>query len=297
MFRNQYDSDCITFSPHGRLFQVEYALEAIKQGSAAVGLVSKTHAALVALKRNAEELGSYQKKILKIDDHVGIALAALSPDARVLGNFMRQQAMSSKMIYDRPISVLRLIHAIGDKAQTNTQMYGGRPYGVGLLVVGYDETGPHLWEFLPSGSILEYVGAAIGARSQSARTYLERKFEEFADCTSEQLILQGLSALRDCLPQDKELTFENTSIAIVGKDQPFKIIDNLDVKEWLEKLGDTTSTRTRRHDEAAAAAAAETEPTTTGTTATGENASGGNSSSTDNAQITPPEEETMDTGA
>ncbi|KAK9465186.1 nucleophile aminohydrolase [Lipomyces arxii] len=246
MFRNSYDNDSITYSPTGRLFQVEYALEAIKQGSAAVGLVSKTHAVIVALKRNAEELGSYQKKIIKIDDHLGIALAGLSPDARVLSNFMRQQAMSSKMIYDRPIPISRIASAIGDKAQRNTQVYGRRPYGVGLLVIGSDETGPHLFEFQPSGTVLEYYGAAIGARSQSARTYFERQAEQFPDCTLEELVLHGLSALRDTLAQDKELLAVNTSIGVVGKDTKFTLYDDDNVREWLEKLGDVGNNRGRQ---------------------------------------------------
>lgn len=133
---------------------MEYALEAIKQGSAVVGLVSKTHAVVVALKRNAEELGSYQKKIIKVDNHLGVALAGLAPDARVLSNFLRQQAMSSQMVYKRPLAVSRAVYAIADKAQGNTQQYGRRPYGVGLLIIGHDEAGPHLYEFLPSGSAL-----------------------------------------------------------------------------------------------------------------------------------------------
>ncbi|KAK9462738.1 nucleophile aminohydrolase [Lipomyces oligophaga] len=275
MFRNSYDNDSITYSPTGRLFQVEYALEAIKQGSAAVGLVSKTHAVLVALKRNAEELGSYQKKIIGIDDHLGIALAGLAPDARVLSNFMRQQAMTSRMIYNRAIPVTRVVNEIGEKAQRNTQTYGRRPYGVGLLVIGHDETGPHLFEFLPSGTVLEYFGSAIGARSQSARTYLERSFEDFPDATAEELILHGLRALRDTLAQDKELLNVNTSIAIVGKDTKFTLYDNEDVRPWLEKLGDVSSSRGRARQaeteatettEATESEEVESEPTQSGDT-------------------------------
>ncbi|KAK9237746.1 nucleophile aminohydrolase [Lipomyces kononenkoae] len=260
MFRNSYDNDSITYSPTGRLFQVEYALEAIKQGSASVGLVSKTHAVIVALKRNAEELGSYQKKIIRIDDHLGIALAGLAPDARVLSNFMRQQAMSSRMIYNRPIPISRIASDIGDKAQRNTQIYGRRPYGVGLLVAGFDETGPHLFEFLPSGTVLEYFGAAIGARSQSARTYLERNFEQFADASLEDLILHALRALRDTLAQDKQLLAQNTSIGFVGLDTKFTLYDNDDVREWLEKLGDVGSTRGRPQPEEPEPAATEDAP-------------------------------------
>lgn len=165
---------------------------------------------------------------------MGIALAGLAPDARVLSNFMRQQAMSSKMIYNRPIPVSRVVNAIADKAQKNTQQYGRRPYGVGLLIIGYDETGPHLFEFVSSGQVLEYRGTAIGARSQSSRTYLERTFESFPEATSEELILHGLRALRDSLAQDKELTSLNTSVGIVGVDTTFKLIDGEPLGPWLE---------------------------------------------------------------
>lgn len=245
MFRNSYDNDTVTFSPTGRIFQVEYALEAIKQGSAAVGIASNTHVVLVALKRNAEELGSYQRKITRIDDNMGLALAGLAPDARLLSNHLRSLSMRQQYLFDRPLAVNAAVASIADKAQANTQQYGRRPYGVGLLVAGYDEKGPHLFEFLPSGSMLEYVGSAIGARSQAAKTYLERHFESFPDATLEQLVVHGLVALRDTLPQDKELTFQNTSIAVVGKDTKFTILEDDAVVPWLDKL-DTTARKPQR---------------------------------------------------
>jgi 20S proteasome subunit alpha 6 len=163
---------------------------------------------------------------------------------------MRQQAMSSRMVFNRPIPVNRLVSAIADspplpplpapaarwrrgaEAQVNTQEYGRRPYGVGFLVVGHDQTGPHLYEFSPSGNSYEYYAMSIGARSQSAKTYLERHYESFADCalprpspltlrwpgagTLDELITHGLHALRETLQQDKDLTPANTSIGIVG---------------------------------------------------------------------------------
>lgn len=158
--------------------------------------------------------------------------------------------MSSKMIYNRPVPVTRVVSAIADKAQKNTQQYGRRPYGVGLLVIGYDETGPHLFEFVSSGQTLEYRGTAIGARSQSSRTYLERTFEQFPDSSSEELILHGLRALRDSLAQDKELTTLNTSIGIVGNDTKFKLLEGEVLGEWLEKLGETSMTAVRARESA-----------------------------------------------
>ncbi|WWC60768.1 uncharacterized protein I303_103344 [Kwoniella dejecticola CBS 10117] len=227
MFRNSYDSDNTTFSPQGKLFQVEYALEAVKQGSAAIGLRSKTHAVLLTLKRSTGELATYQKKLIRIDDHVGVAIAGLTSDARVLSNFMRQQAMRSRMTYGRAIPVGRIVQSIADRAQTNTQEYGRRPYGVGFLVIGQDETGPHLYEFSPAGTAFEYYAHSIGARSQSAKTYLEKNFESFENATLPELINHGLSALHDTLQQDKHLSLQNTSIAIIGPSDADSDIENL----------------------------------------------------------------------
>lgn len=234
MFRNNYDNDSVTFSPQGRIFQVEYAQEAVKQGSVVVGIVSKTHAVLAAIKRNAEELSSYQKKVIPIDTHYGVALAGLASDARVLSNFMRQQSLSSRLTYDRPILLSDITSRIADRAQTNTQQYGRRPYGVGLLIAGVDARGPHLFEFQPSGVTQEMVACGIGARSQMARTYLERNLDEFEGSSREELIQHALRSLKESLAQDKELTVDNTSLGISGIGEDFKLYEGQDIAEFLE---------------------------------------------------------------
>ncbi|KAJ2159540.1 Proteasome subunit alpha type-6 [Coemansia sp. RSA 552] len=236
MFRNQYDNDASTWSPQGRIFQVEYASEAVKQGTAVVGLKSKDHVVLVAVKRSPNELASYMKKIIRIDDHLGIAVAGLTSDARVLSNNLRTSAMRSKMVYGRPLPVGRAVNSISDKAQTNTQEYGRRPYGVGLLVIGHDDTGPHLFEFSPSGIVSEYYGYSIGARSQSARTYLERNFDSFEGLSLKELVVQGLRALRDTMQQGKQLDNMNTSIGFVGKDTKMTILDGEATQEYLDLI-------------------------------------------------------------
>jgi len=233
MFRNNYDNDSVTFSPQGRIFQVEYAQEAVKQGSVVVGLVSKTHAVLAAIKRNAEELSSYQKKIIPIDSHFGVALAGLASDARVLSNFMKQQSLSSRLTYDRAIPLSEITARIADRAQSNTQQYARRPYGVGLLIAGVDAKGPHLFEFQPSGVTQEMIACGIGARSQMARTYLERHLDEFADASREDLIKHALRALKESLSQDKELTVDNTSVGIGGIKESFALYEGQDIAEWL----------------------------------------------------------------
>jgi len=153
--------------------------------------------------------------------------------------------MSSRMVFNRPVPVNRLVTAIADKAQVNTQEYGRRPYGVGFLVIGADQTGPHLYEFSPSGNSYEYYAMSIGARSQSAKTYLEKYYESFIDASLEDLIRHGLHALRETLQQDKELNVNNTSIGIVGpasalesggSPRVFRILENEAVKPFLDTM-------------------------------------------------------------
>lgn len=205
-FRNQYDSDVTVWSPQGRLHQVEYAMEAVKLGSATVGLKSRDYAVVVALKRASSELASYQKKIIPIDDHLGISIAGITADARVLSRYMRQECLNYKYSYDTTYPVARLIMNLGNRMQTCTQRYDRRPYGVGLLVAGYDDQGPHIFEVLPSANYFNCKAMSIGSRSQSARTYLEKHLNEFIDSSKEELIKHGLAALKGTLPNEDLLT-------------------------------------------------------------------------------------------
>uniref|UniRef100_A0A8P0TPD1 Proteasome 20S subunit alpha 1 n=1 Tax=Canis lupus familiaris TaxID=9615 RepID=A0A8P0TPD1_CANLF len=211
-------------------------MEAVKQGSATVGLKSKTHTVLVALKRAQSELAAHQKKILHVDNHIGISVVGLTADARLLGNFMHQECLDFRFVFDRPLSVSRLVSLIGSKTQIPTQWYGRRPYGVGLLIAGYDDMGPHIFQTCPSANYFDCRAMSIGARSQSARTYLERHMSGFMECNLNELVKHGLHALRETLPAEQDLTTKNVSIGIVGKDLEFTIYDDDDVSPFLEGL-------------------------------------------------------------
>ncbi|XP_065310549.1 proteasome subunit alpha type-1 [Dermacentor albipictus] len=236
MYRNQYDNDVTVWSPQGRLHQVEYAMEAVKQGSATIGLKSDTHAVLLALKRASSELSAHQKKIIPIDNHVGVSIAGLTADARLLSKFMRSECLSNRYAHDTPLPISRLVTLLGNKMQVCTQRYDRRPYGVGLLVAGYDDMGAHIYQTCPSANFFDCKAMAIGARSQSARTYLEKHLDEFKSCNLEELVKHGLRALRDCLPNEVELSTKNVSIAIVGKDQDFTIYDDDRVAPYLASI-------------------------------------------------------------
>ncbi|CAN6846707.1 unnamed protein product [Brassica oleracea] len=173
MFRNQYDTDVTTWSPTGRLFQVEYAMEAVKQGSAAIGLRSRSHVVLACVNKAQSELSSHQKKIFKVDDHIGVAIAGLTANGRVLSRYMRSEAINHSFTYESPLPIGRLVVHLADKAQVRsnifffcsqvcTQTLWKRPYGVGLLVGGLDESGAHLYYNCPSGNYFEYQAFTIG---------------------------------------------------------------------------------------------------------------------------------------
>eukprot|EP00828_Plagiopyla_frontata_P030085 TRINITY_DN3904_c0_g1_i1.p1 TRINITY_DN3904_c0_g1~~TRINITY_DN3904_c0_g1_i1.p1 ORF type:complete len:215 (-),score=28.09 TRINITY_DN3904_c0_g1_i1:94-738(-) len=206
MLKNLYDTDCVTWSPQGKLFQVEYAMEAVKQGSVCLALRSNEFAVLCSIKRSQNELAGYQEKIFKVDDQIGMAIAGLTADARLLCKYMRNECLNHQHLYESSHPLNRLLFKVAEKSQHKTQMYSKRPFGVGLLIVGVDQDGPHLFETCPSGNYYEYFAYAIGARSQSAKTYFENYQAKFGKSTPEQLILHGLKALKSSTQEDKDLT-------------------------------------------------------------------------------------------
>jgi len=236
MFRNQYDSDVTVWSPQGRLHQVEYAMEAVKLGSATVGLKGRDYAVVVALKRASSELASYQKKIIPIDDHLGISIAGITADARVLSRYMRQECLNYKYSNDTVYPASRLIMNLGNKMQTCTQRYDRRPFGVGLLVAAYDDQGPHIYEVVPSANYFSVKAMSIGSRSQSARTYLEKHLDKFSECSKEELIKHGLEALKGTLPNEDLLTSSNISIGVVGKGENFHILDDKENQAYVDAI-------------------------------------------------------------
>ncbi|KAJ6811192.1 proteasome subunit alpha type-1-A-like [Iris pallida] len=251
MFRNQYDTDVTTWSPAGRLFQVEYAMEAVKQGSAAIGLRSATHAVLASVNKSSSELSSHQKKIFKVDDHIGVAIAGLTADGRVLSRYLRGECINHRFVYESDLPVGRLVVQLADKAQVCTQRSWKRPYGVGLLVAGLDESGAHLYYNCPSGNYFEYQAFAIGSRSQAAKTYLERRFESFASYSRDELIKDALFAIKETL-QGEKLTSSICTVAVVGVGEAFHVLDPSIIQQLIEsqEIG----------DEAPAAAAAAAAP-------------------------------------
>jgi len=214
-------------------------MESVKQGSCCVGLRGSSSVVLGALKRSVSELSSHQKKILNIDDHLAIAISGLTADARTLARWMRSEALNHKYVYGTAIQSSRLIVDLADRHQQTTQQYVRRPYGVGLLVGAVDaKTGPHLYETSPSGNYYEFEAQAIGSRSQSAKTYLEKHWESFKNEDTDGLIMHALRALVGSVGGDGELNKENGSVVIISGEGEQKLLEGDDLAPYLKKLND-----------------------------------------------------------
>uniref|UniRef100_A0A8C7B396 Proteasome subunit alpha type-1 n=1 Tax=Neovison vison TaxID=452646 RepID=A0A8C7B396_NEOVI len=216
-------------------------VEVVKQDSATAGLKSKPHAVLVALKRAQSELVTHQKKILHVGKHIGMSVTGLTADARLFCNVMLQERLDSRFVFDTPLPGSHLVSLIGGKTQTPTQQYVQRPYGVGLLIAGYDDMGPHIFHTCPSANSFDCRVLSIGARSLSACTYLERHISGFMECNLNELVKRVLHVLQGTLPAKQDLTTKNVSIGIVGKDlgvydDDDDISDDDDVSPFLEGL-------------------------------------------------------------
>ena len=147
--------------------------------------------------------------------------------------YLRQECINHKYSYGRNHPVARLINLLGLKMQVCTQRYDRRPYGVGLLVAGYDDQGPHIYQTCPSANFYDCRAMAIGARSQSARTYLEKHLNSFKDCDLQELINHGVRALAGTLPNETKLNNQNLSICVVGKDMKFKNFQESELEKYI----------------------------------------------------------------
>ena len=191
-----YDSAITVFSPDGRLFQVEYAREAVKRGTTAVGIKAKDGAVLLVDKRATTRLVEMEsiEKIFQIDDHIGVATSGLVADARALVDFARVQAQLNKTTYDEPIGIETLSKEICDFLQSYTQSGGVRPFGTSLLIAGIEGDKTRIFETDPSGALLEYKATGIGSGRAEIMEFLEKKYTQ--DIDLDNAIVLGLEALK-----------------------------------------------------------------------------------------------------
>jgi len=227
-----YDRAITIFSPEGRLYQVEYALELVKRGAPIVGVAIPEGAVIVANETPESELeeSDYHRKIFKLDEHVGTAIAGLSSDARVLIEQARVFCQSNKLLYDERVDIEVLARNIGDTAQAYTQHAGVRPFGVSMVIAGIDTTGSQVYTTDPSGSYKGFKAAAVGQKSDEAEQVLAKNYEDSLS------LKEGISLAIDAVKaaSQVEMSSENIKVAVIPKEtMSFRRLSKEEVEEYL----------------------------------------------------------------
>lgn len=260
--RSEYDRSVTSFSPEGRLFQVEYAIEAIKLGSTALGITTSEGVLLGVEKRVGSVLmeSSSIEKIVEIDRHIGTAMSGLTADARTMIEHARVEAQNHRFTFDEAISVESCTQGVCDLAlrfgEGNDDEEGGdegggeqevmsRPFGVALLIAGIDESSdatgtgtgtgnavPQLFHAEPSGTFFRYDAKAIGSGSEGAQAELQNQYHtSLTMAEAEQLCLKVLKQV-----MEEKLDAKNVQLASVTKERGFVIYDDARMKAAVETL-------------------------------------------------------------
>lgn len=230
-----YDRAITVFSPDGRLFQVEYAREAVKRGTTSLGLKSKDGVVLIVDKRTVSRLVEAKsiEKIFQIDNHIGAATSGLVADARALIERARIESQINKITYNEPILVGGLAKKICDMKQMYTQNGGVRPFGSALIIGGVNGNEVKLFETDPSGALIEYKATAIGSGVQAAMDVFEERFED--DLSLEDAINLGLDALYEAT--EGRTTEQSVEIAVIEVDtQAYRKLSDDEVSKYVEGL-------------------------------------------------------------
>ncbi len=229
-----YDRAITVFSPDGRLFQVEYAREAVKRGTTTVAIKFVNGVALIVDRRITSRLVEPVsiEKIFRIDDHIGCATSGLVADARVLVDRARIDAQINRITYDEKIQVKTLVKRICDFKQTYTQYGGVRPFGTALLIGGMDETGARLFATDPSGAVMEYKATAEGEGRDVAMQFFEQNYAEALK--KDDAVLLGIKALYEVT--EKKLEKGAVEIGIVSDKKDFRILSQKESEKYVGKV-------------------------------------------------------------
>ena len=228
-----YDRAITVFSPDGRLFQVEYAREAVKRGTTAVGITYNKGVLLAVDKSIGTPLivPESVEKIFQIDDHIGAAASGLVADARRLIEEARMRAQRNKLAYNEPISVSTLTKHLCDLEQSYTQYGGVRPFGTTLLVAGINEE-PQLFETDPSGAFTQYVAAAIGIGKRDVEKIFEEEYKKGSSrADAMHLALKGLNSV-----SEEKIKKESIDVITIDSEKNYQKVDKEEIGGFIDEL-------------------------------------------------------------
>ena len=220
-----YDMTPTMYSPDGRIYQVEYAIETVKRGTLAIGVKTKQGVIMaVEEKPRALQTSNITQKIFQVDFHIGVAAAGYIPDARVQVDNARLFSQGNKMTYDESVEVATIAKHLADQSHQFTQYSGVRPNGVALIIAGVDQKGESIYVTDPSGTYVQYAAIAIGAGSDEVNSFLEKHYNEKLNLDEAAALAiaainlkaeqkEGLSHIKMAKVTSEKKTFEKVSEA------------------------------------------------------------------------------------
>ena len=227
-----YDRAITVFSPDGRLYQVEYAIETVKRGSVAIGI--KTNEGIIFAadeKPRKLQIVEEPQNLFKIDQHIGIAAAGYIPAARNQVDDARFFSQSSKLVYDEDVSVEAVAKHIADQCQHYTQYAGARPIGVALIIGGIDQNGNSLFLTDPSGTYVPYNAVAIGADSDKVTEFLGKHYKQ--DMTLEESKMLAIASIN--ITNENVKNSEHITLSEIKFDtKKFNIVNSNDITKLFE---------------------------------------------------------------
>jgi proteasome alpha subunit len=228
-----YDRAITVFSPDGRLYQVEYAIETVRRGTLAVG-VRTSKSVILAVEERPRKLQTpgETQKIFQVDDHLGVAAAGYIPDARVQVDQARVVAQSNRLVYDEPVDVETVAKRLSDMSQQYTQYAGVRPFGVSLIIAGVDSNGPQLYLTDPSGTYVGYYAIAIGAGADQVGEYLEQRYKE--DIGTDDALTLAIESIY--LVSEDKVGTRHIKMAVIPSDtRRMRRLEDQEVDTYAEK--------------------------------------------------------------
>jgi len=230
-----YDRAITVFSPDGRLFQVEYAMELVNRGATILG-IKCSEGVVLGAEETVEPLEESESswKIFKVDGHIGVAIVGLSSDARILLDQARIYAQSNRLTYDEPIDVEVVTKRICDIQQLYTQHAGVRPFGVSLIFGGVDKTGSRLLGTHPSGTYRAHKAVAVGAGRETVLTILKEEYKE--DMNIEDATALAVKCLVKAL-ETRQLPPRIKIVVIPSATKEMEMLSDGKTEEYIKKLG------------------------------------------------------------
>jgi len=227
-----YDMTPTMYSPDGRIYQVEYAIETVKRGTLALGVRCK-EGVIMAVEELPRSLQSADitQKIFQIDRHIGVAAAGYIPDARVQVDNARFFSQGNKLTYDEPVEVETVAKHLADQCHQFTQYSGVRPYGVALIIAGVDQKGESVFITDPSGTYVPYAAIAIGAGSEDVNDFLEKTYTD--DLSLDDAAALAIAAIK--LKPEESNGVQNIKMAKISSEKKFlEKISKSDIEKYSQ---------------------------------------------------------------